>query len=619
MNDLDVKTAADTDAVVREWRTLQDVWAATDDYLTLTRAARRMGQLVSHPSIVDGLTPVRLALLSDATTALIAPLLAAALQARGLNPALHTAPFGQIETALLDPAGPLRAFAPQVVVVLRTGQNLPGAPRHDQTPAAANAAAADACRQLLEPCRIFHEATGAEFVLNTFHAPPARPLGHLGARLAGDPVSFIRRLNVALGEAAPPFVHLVDVALLAERRGIDQWFDRRRWYEARQPMALGAVGEYCRHVAAVTSALLGRTRKCLVLDLDNTLWGGVVGDDGIAALEVGPGTPAGEAYADFQAYLAELKARGVLLAVSSKNDERIARQVFTEHPGMRLALDDFVAFEANWGPKSASIRTMAARLALPLDAFVFVDDNPAERAEVGAALPEVAVVPLPDDPGSYVTALESGLLFEVTRVSAEDLGRTAAYQARQAAEEARGSASDLGTFLASLDMRASVGPFDEPSLERITQLVNKTNQFNLTTPRMVQADLRRLMSDPQAVTCAVRLRDRYADHGLIGVTFGRFDGDELVIEAWLMSCRVLGRGVEGVVFNYLLDQARRRHARTIRGSYRPTDRNALVRDHYPGLGFEPLGRTGPAEEWTLSVAVAHPVDTFIAVEQDTHP
>ena len=263
------------------------------------------------------------------------------------------------------------------------------------------------------------------------------------------------------------------------------------------------------------------TKKCLILDLDNTLWGGVIGDDGLAGIQIGEGGAEGEAFKAFQAYVRQLKERGVLLAVCSKNDEAIAKSAFTDHPDMVLKLDDFVVFKANWQPKSENIRAIAQEMDLPLEAFVFVDDNPAERHEVRQALADVTVPELPDDPSGFMRALDGERLFEVVAVTREDLQRTATYHARRQTLEALAGTTDIPAYLASLAMTASVRPFEPVSFDRITQLINKTNQFNLTTPRVVPADVVRLAADPASVTCTVRLKDRFADHGLISVVYGR--------------------------------------------------------------------------------------------------
>lgn len=600
------------------WRAFRRDWASADDYTALVRLGRRAGTLAATEEIGSTLTPVRVAVVSSATVDFLMPVLAGALHYAGMRPVLHQTPYGQTTQSLLAESGPLVAFAPQVTLVLQSTPHLPGWPALGATLPEVESRVDEVCGSLFGQCTTFHERTGSEIVLDNFHPLPARPAGNLGARLPGDPTTFVRRVNLALGDRAPRFVHVHDVASLAESHGLEAWFDERYWYLARQPVSFACVGDYGRSLAAVIGAILGRSRKCLVLDLDNTLWGGVIGDDGLGGIQLGEGSPDGEAFAAFQRYLRGLKDRGVLLAVSSKNDDRIARLPFTDHPDMILGLDDFVAFKANWDPKSASIRAIARELDLPLSAFAFVDDNPAEREEVAQALPDVAVPELPADAAGFVRALERERLFESTVLTGEDLQRTTTYQARREALAGLTEATDIGAYLASLEMEAVIRPFEPIAFERITQLVNKTNQFNLTTTRVVPGDIERLAADPRAVTRTVRLRDRFADHGLISVLYGQVDGTRLRLDAWLMSCRVLGRGVEQLLFNEVLAAALGLGLREIVGRYRPTDRNMLVKDHYLKLGFRRAGDAAGAEEWTLDVAEATRFDPPIATS-DVQP
>lgn len=598
------------------WPALCQEWADTTDYPRLLRLSRRVEALLAAGNL-DRLVPVRVAVVSSATVDFLLPVLRTALAVAGLRPTIQVSPYGQVATSLLEPDGTLVQFAPHVTVIVNATPHLPGWPPLGATEAEVEQQLDAVCESLLAPCATFHARSGSDIVLDTFHPWPWRATGHFGAKMAADPSRFVHRVNLALGDRAPRYVHLHDVAALAERRGLRAWFDERYWYLAKQPLAFECVGDYCRSLAAVIGAVLGRTRKCLVVDLDNTLWGGVIGDDGLAGLELGEGSAAGEAFKAFQQYLRDLRTRGVLLAVCSKNDDAVARLPFTNHPDMLLHLEDFVAFKANWAPKSENIRAIARDLNLGLDALVFLDDNPAERHEVARALPEVAVPALPDDPGGFIRALDDARLFEVTALTTEDLGRTAAYQARRQALDALSTATDVEAYLASLEMRASIRPFEPAAFERITQLVNKTNQFNLTTPRLVLAEIERLAGDPACVTRSARLRDRFADHGLISVLFGHLVGDTLVLDAWLMSCRVLGRGVEQHLFNHLLAEARARGLSTMVGLYKPTDRNGLVKQHYAALGFTRDGDLAGAEVWRLAVADAAPIRTFIAEEVRT--
>jgi len=412
-------------------------------------------------------------------------------------------------------------------------------------------------------------------------------------------------------------VLLHDVDMMSATVGLDQWIDYRWWYQAKQPMGFRWAVEYARSLSRMVASVLLGSRKCLVLDLDNTLWGGVVGDDGVSGLAVGAGNPVGEAFVAFQDYLRQLKDRGVILTVCSKNELENARAPFTDLPGMVLSLEDFAAFRANWDPKPDNIRAIARDLNIGTDAMVFVDDNPAERAIVRQLLPEVAVVELTDDPSDYARLLDATGWFETPRLSQEDTIRTQQYQANTQREELLSSVDDYETYLQSLNQRAVIQPFEERHLDRITQLVNKTNQFNLTTRRENRSAIEARMRDERYLTAYVRLGDRFGDNGLISVWYGRIDGTVLDIEQWLMSCRVFNRGVEQHLMNYIADQARRRGVERIQGSYLPTPKNKLVADLYERLGFT---RTASQEdggtEWELALEDYRPATTFVETVED---
>ena len=349
---------------------------------------------------------------------------------------------------------------------------------------------------------------------------------------------------------------------------------------AKQAVALDALPLLARHTAAVLAAWLGLSRKCLVLDLDNTLWGGVIGEDGLAGIELGAGV-AGEAFVAFQGYLLDLKERGVILAVVSKNNEADAREPFEHHPDMAITLDDIAVFVANWEDKPTNLRRIAETLNIGLDALVLVDDNPAERQIVRQLVPEVDVVVLPPNPSGYVRALSEYLDFEPGTFTREDRNRAAQYRARAQALALERSASSIEDFYRSLRMRATIAPFDELHLARIVQLIGKTNQFNLTTRRHDVAAVRRMMADEEVVHLYLKLADRFADHGLVALLIARRDGDALDIDTWLMSCRVIGRTVEHAMVGSLCRRARELGCSPLRGTYVPSAKNADRRRPVP--------------------------------------
>jgi FkbH-like protein len=557
--------------------------------------------------------PVRLALLGGSTLDTLSPQLELALLVRGFAPEIYTAPYGSFMQELIDPDSPTSTFTPQFALVVLTPYDIPEWPATFATAQEADAVAERVATQLLSACEQLRARCGTDVLIDNFYTFPTRPLGNVGARIAGDRNNFIQRLNVKLGDMVPAGIHLIDAAGLSARYGVARWHDARLWYEAKQPIALDASIEYVQTVAGVIAGVLGSSRKVVVLDLDDTLWGGVIGDAGLSGIELGEGNPRGEAFKAFQQYLRGLRERGILLAVCSKNEPANAKLPFEEHPETVLKLSDFAAFRASWDPKADSLRAMATDLDLGLDSFVFVDDNPAERELVRQALPQVAVIDLPEDPSEYARALEASRLLEVPRVTDDDRSRASQYQSRA---EARAVAEtmDLSEFLASLEMRAQLAPINGQSLARATQLINKTNQFNLTTRRLTENAVQALAADPAVCTMTVRLADRFGDHGLISVVTATHRGSAVEIEDWLMSCRVLKRGVERLVLSQLVEWARDHGATELRGRFLPTGRNELVRTLYDELGFEKCSESEQATSYRLPLhAFEHPRH-FIAID-----
>jgi FkbH-like protein len=347
---------------------------------------------------------------------------------------------------------------------------------------------------------------------------------------------------------------------------------------------------------------MGRSRRVLVLDLDNTMWGGIVGDDGIEGLALGSGSALGEAHSALQRMALSLKQRGIILCISSKNDETIALDAFRNHPEMILKEDDIVAFRVNWDDKAANIKAISDAIDLGLESFVFLDDNPAERKRVRDALPLVAVPELPEDPSDWLPVLQAAGYFEQTTFSREDAQRAGFYKAnaRRAAQMERiGNHDD---YLRSLGMTLSIAPFDDAGRKRIAQLISKSNQFNLTTRRYSEAEIAGLQSKPDAITIQARLDDIFGDNGMISVVICRQTGQRLEVDTWIMSCRVLGRCVEQAILQYLVAQARLKGIAEIIGRYIPTARNALVRDHFAKLGFSRVDeQPGGETTWQLAV------------------
>ena len=371
-------------------------------------------------------------------------------------------------------------------------------------------------------------------------------------------------------------------------------------------------------VGRIIAARQGRSYKCLVLDLDNTLWGGVIGDDGLDGIVLGQGSAMGEGFTAVQEYARELARRGVILAVSSKNDEANAWEPFDKHPEMTLRRSDIASFRANWQDKASNIRAIAVDLNIGLDSVVFLDDNPFERNLVREELPMVAVPEVPDDDPALVPAvLADAGYFESLGITAEDLERTAQYQKNRAREELRASVTDMDGYLRALQMRMVWNRFDSVGQSRVVQLINKTNQFNLTTRRHTDADVAAIMADPRAFGLQIRLLDRFGDNGIIAIVIGRMtEPGTVTIDTWLMSCRVLGRGVERTTLNLVAAQAYALGAGRLVGEYVPTKKNGMVREHYLKLGFTPLATQADGSSTAvLDLSQFTPEPTFIHVTE----
>ena len=404
-----------------------------------------------------------------------------------------------------------------------------------------------------------------------------------------------------------------DVDHLAAALGRWQWGDERFYHHAKLPCSPEHLVDYAHSLASLILAHLGLGKKCLALDLDNTLWGGVIGDDGLGGIRLGQGDPEGEAFLAFQRYVKGLRQRGVILAVCSKNADAIAREVFEKHPEMALRLDDISCFVANWDDKATNLARIAHELNIGMNSLVFVDDNPAERSIVRRLCPEVAVPEMPADPAYYVQALDRHRYFQALTVSSEDLQRTDFYRASTSRQLFETAAVDLNSFLRSLTLVARIEPIGVVSLERSAQLINRSNQFNLTTRRRSNGELLSLMADPDWLTRTVSLVDRFGDNGLISVLLAKVERDSLVIDTWVMSCRVLKRGVEQLLLNHLVSCARERGLTRVLGEFRPTPKNALVRDHYSALGFIQVGGDDSGHtHWELNVdETLQPLSHFI--------
>lgn len=558
---------------------------------------------------------VRLALVGGCNLYPLHEMVEHLLETAGWDVRLYVGRYDNYVAEILEPESALYAFQPQVLFLLPALRCCRYAGQWTDAAEKVRAEAARLAHQLLELCQTAHERTHAEILLANFPLPAGFDPGPYRSRTLASDWSFRKLVNLELGAAAPPCVSICDLEFLACRRGTAACEDARAWYESKLPGSPEFLADIAREVVRMVEALWRSPKKVLVLDLDNTIWGGVVGDDGLAGIEIGDTSPRGEAFKAFQKKVLSLLERGVLLAVCSKNDADKAREPFEKHPDMVLRPEHIVSFKANWDPKSENLRAIAAELNLGLDSFVFVDDNPAEIEIVRRFVPEVSTILLGPDPADYVRQLEDARHFEPRALTAEDGTRTAQYRQEAERRALLESVTDMDAYLKSLEMRAIVSDFNATDAPRIAQLINKSNQFNLTTRRRTEAEVRALLQDPSYVCFSLRLADRFGDHGLIAVVIGRLQEDGLEVDTWLMSCRVLKRQVEEETLNELVRQALARGCRWIRGVYLPTEKNGMVRDLYPRLGFCPERVTQTRAEYLLETQSYQPIATHITVER----
>jgi FkbH-like protein len=551
----------------------------------------------------DALTPVRVAVLSNGTTAHLGPALVASALRYGLDLSLRAVSYDAAQLTLLggDPA--LAAWHPEIVLLAFDYWTLSlTEPVGD--PEAAAVEVERATSQVQTWCNAARAHLGGLCVMQTMAMPPQPRFGHADGRIVGTMARTLGAVNDACHAHADA---VLDIATVAATVGAAAWFDARRWHEAKVPFAMQWVPLYADQVGRLLGALRGRSRRVLVTDLDNTLWRGVVGDDGPDGLIFGNGTAAGEAHLALQRALVALRARGIILAVSSKNDDEMARRAFRERPEMPLREEAFAAFRANWNDKAANIQAISNELALGLDSMVFLDDNPAERELVRRVLPDVAVPEVGEDPSELLDALMAGGWFESVTFSEEDRRRADLYRNRHAFAQV--ATTDLRGYLASLEMQLTVAPITPTNRARTTQLINKSNQFNLTTRRYTEAEVAALEGDAEHPALVLHLRDRLDDHGIISIILGTVSNDTWIIDLWVMSCRVIGRGVERAALAALVADARARGCTAVRGTYIPTARNAMVAEHYATLGFTCVNTSATGTTvWTLACADWHDQD-----------
>lgn len=556
---------------------------------------------------------VRIAILGDAATQHYTQTLGAILKLRGYWPEIYEAEYDTLHLEILNPQSSLYAHKPQFVILFNCVQ---AALSRFVGVSDKEGFAEEYLTELQMLWEKLNASCPARIIQHTLALPVERPLGNQTLAQKDCFLSNVARINAGLVNAASNRrVVLVDTEFEASFFGKAQWFDERLWCQAKQALSPSFLPSLTKTVSDTILSELGSVVKCVVLDLDNTLWGGILGDEGPDNIEIGY-TDVGLVFRRFQYAMLELKRRGLLLAICSKNHLEPVLSVLDNHPDMVLRRSDFAAIVANYEDKVSNIREIQKKLNIGFDSMVFFDDSPFERDHVRTALPEVHVPELPEDPADYLKALATWNLFEGKLVTEEDRNRQQYYQADEERASLKSRYANFNTYLQDLKMKAIFFGFSEFTLPRVLQLVQRSNQFNLTTIRYGEAELKAIGADRTYVPICIQLTDRIGDNGIIAVVILRQQGQDMHINTWIMSCRVLGRGVEEVTLNRIVTAAKEHNCSRVVGRYIATPKNSMVADLYPRFGFTEASQTLGAEFWTLDVSGYTPRTTFIELSSE---
>lgn len=530
----------------------------------------------------------RIAILGGQTTQNIKLILELFLLNYGIKPTFYESEYNKYYEDGMFPNPELEAFAPDIIYVCTCNRNIVGYPEISEDVRTVQTKSEEEYKRFEQLWNSLEQKYGCQIVQNNFEYPYYRLMGNRDAYDPHGRVRFINELNMKFADYAYSHdkFHICDINYLSSVYGLNKWSDPFYWHMYKYALAVPAIPELAFNLANIIKSIYGRNKKALNLDLDNTLWGGVVGDDGADNIEIGQETALAQTYSEFQQYLKQHKQLGVLLTVNSKNDEANALAGLNR-PDSVLKPEDFVSIKANWNPKSENLAATASELNILPESLVFVDDNPAERAIIEGTLSGVAI-PAIEKPEHYIEIIDKSGFFEVTTFSADDAARTEMYVQNAQRMQLQSSYENYEDYLKSLEMIAEIQPFAPQYMSRIAQLTNKSNQFNLTTVRYTQQEIEAVAADNEHITLYGKLEDRFGDNGVVSVCIGRIDDDALHIELWLMSCRVLKRDMEYAMMDKLAEICINKGIKRIFGYYYPTAKNAMVKDFYSLQGFEKI-------------------------------
>lgn len=532
---------------------------------------------------LTGLPSIKVSLVGDTATQFLATSIRGEGALRGYNIDMFEADYNQVEQQVMDPTSDLYEHNAKYNIFFQSTHKL--LEKYSLLPASVWGNLAE---ERLAFVRTICETVPGKIIYYNYPEIGDAVFGSYENKVPSSFIYQVRKINLGLMELAQEFPNLFicDLSEIQAKYGRDFFFDSSVYVSTEMILSIDALPIIASRTLDIICAIEGKFKKCLILDLDNTVWGGVVGDDGWENIQVGHGLGIGKAFTEFQQWIKKLKNRGIIVCVCSKNDEDKAKEPFEKNPEMVLKLDDIAVFVANWDNKADNIRTIQSILNIGFDSIVFLDDNPFERNMVRENVPGVTVPELPEDPGDYVEYLYSLNLFETASYSSADKDRTKQYQVEAKRVSSAKAFTNEADFLKSLNMVSEVKGFDKFNTPRVAQLSQRSNQFNLRTVRYTDADIESLAKDLEVIDLSFTLEDKFGDNGLIAVIIMKpQDKETLFVDTWFMSCRVLKRGMENFTLNTMVEKAKAAGYKRIVGEYLPTVKNGMVKEHYPNLGF----------------------------------
>ena len=561
------------------------------------------------------MSPIRLSLIGDTATQFLATAIKGMGIERGYTIDLFEAEYNQVERQFMDPTSDLYEFDADIIVVFQSTHKL--GEHHSMLPVEQQMALAD--DRLGFIASICENPLLANKKVIYFNYPEIEDtvFGSYANKVVSSFSYQIRKLNYELMNLAQqyPNLFICDIAGLQNKLGRDVMFTTNVYVSTEMVLSIESLPYVASRVMDIVCAIKGQLKKCLILDLDNTVWGGVIGDDGLEGIQLGHGLGIGKAFTEFQMWIKKLKQRGIIICVASKNNEETAKEPFEKHPDMILRLDDIAVFLANWETKVDNIRTIQSILNIGFDSMVFLDDNPFERNMVRENIPGITVPELPEDPGDYLEYLYSLNMFETASYSNADKDRTKQYQVEAKRVSLSKTFTNEADFLKSLNMVSIVSGFTKFNTPRVAQLSQRSNQFNLRTIRYTEADITTMAENPDIIDLSFTLEDKFGDNGLIAVVIMKKQDDEtLFVDTWFMSCRVLKRGMENFTLNTMVERAQKAGYRKIIGEFLPTPKNKMVENHYVSLGFTQMEGTATAQ-YVLDIDSFQPRECYIEAKE----